>query len=439
MRWMTLVTDMLPFMATISPLIGAASLAVSLRQSPQWVRLLAIFNASLTLLLLVIAVWSYDPRRVDQRGRADVSQMKASLGWLEQSRVAISADKSPARRGIDVRLSFGIDGLTVWPTVWIAMAAWAAIVVSAPRTGESSVAYCLALLVGEACLLASLTSRDAIVSLISFEMAIPALSFLIGRYGGRNRRATAGRFLANQLVGFSLTLLGTTLIAVSWPWVRSDFDMRHSPLFFDTFNLVEGIQAMVARNEIAVQLWSDLAPWGCVLLVVGLAIRLPAFPFHSWYVTTLEDAPEGVAGLVAIALPQVAFCGWIRFAMPLFAEQAAELSWLLGIVTSVGALHSGLRALSQSDLKRFAAAVSMGWISLALVSMRLPAREGLTGAWLLLQSQGLTVTGLFLLFDMMQSRPGARESDVGEGLVFRQPRMAMMLIALLACMGTAAC
>ena len=70
---------------------------------------------------------------------------------------------------------------------------------------------------------------------------------------------------------------------------------------------------------------------------------------------------------MAIALPQVAFCGWVRFAMPLFVEQAVELSWLLGVVASVGALHAGLRAVSQRDLKRLAAALSMGWLALALL------------------------------------------------------------------------
>ena len=439
MRWLTLAAEMLPFMATISPLIGAMSVAVASRQSPLLVRPAALSNAFLTLLLLGAVVWHYDPHRVDQRGRADVSQMKVSLGWLAEPQAANPPDKSPTRRGIDVRLSFGIDGLTLWPTVWLALAVWAAVLIPGPRVHESSVAYFVAMFLSEACLLASLTSRDAIVSLIAFEMSLPALYFLIGRWGEQNRRMTAGRFLISQLVGCGLTLLGTTLIAVSWPWIRSDFDVRRSPLFFDTLSLVEGLQTMVARNEVAVQLWSDLASWGCLLLVLGLAIRLPAFPFHAWYVTTLEEAPAGVAGLVAIALPQVAFCGWVRFAMPLFVEQAVELSWLLGVVASVGALHAGLRAVSQRDLRRLAAALSMGWLALALLTMRLPTRDGLFGAWLLVQSQGLTVAGLFLLVGMLQSRLGPREADTGEGLTFQQPKLATMLIALLVGTGAMAC
>lgn len=439
MRFLTLAVEMLPLLATISPLVGAASVAVAARLNPLLARPTALSNAVLTLLLLAAAVWHYDPHRVDRRGRADVSQMEVKFGWLADSPSTDTTDESRLRRGFGVRLSFGIDGLTLWPAVWLALAVSAAVLIPGPRVGESSSGYCIALFLGEACLLASLTSRDAVTSLISCEMSLPALYFLIGRWGGRERRTAAGRFLIWQLVGCGLTLLGTTLIAVSWPWIRSDFDVRRSPLVFDSFGLVEGLQAMVARNEVAVQVWSDLTPWGFVLLVLGFAIRLPAFPFQAWYVTTLEEAPAGVAGLVAIALPQVAFCGWIRFAMPLFVEQAVELSWLLGVAASVGALHAGLRAVSQSSLRQLAAALSMGWLAVALLAMRLPSREGLAGAWLLVQSQGLAVAGLFCFVGLLQSRFGDRESDAMEEMAFQRPRLASMLIALLVGSGAMGC
>ena len=439
MRWLTLAANLLPFMVMISPLIGAVSVAVVSRLNPLLARPTALFNALLTLLLLCATVWHYDPHRVDQRGLADVSQMEVRLGWLFEASAAEAGDQHPVRRGIGVQLSFGIDGLTLWSAVWLALAVWAAVLIPGARVGKSSPAYYIALFFGEAFLLASLISRDAVASLMSFEMSLPALYFLIGQWGERQRRMAADRLLICQLVGCGLTLLGTTLIAVSWPWVRSDFDVRRSPLLFDMFGLVEGLRAMVVRNEVAVQMWSDLAPWGCVLLVLGLAIRLPGFPFHAWYVTTLEEAPAGVAAVAAIALPSAAFCGWVRFAMPLLVEQAVELSWLLGIVASAGALHAGLRAVSQSSLRQLAAALSMCWLAFVLLAMRLPSREGLAGAWLLVQSQGLAVAGLFLFVGLLQSRSGDGDSDTMEGMVFQRPRLAAMLIAMLVGSGVMGC
>ena len=450
MNWLTWIVESLPFLATISPLMGAAAVAVAARRNPAQTRRIAWSIAALTLVLLGAVVWNFDLHRVDERGRTVSSQMVVSFDGLAQSSAVVLPstggpnDASLPSRGINVRLAFGIDGLTLWPAVWIALAVLVALsfVGTSPqpehRETESSPPYCIALLVAEAGLLGSLTARDVIVSLLSWEVALPALYFLVGRWGGPERRAVAVRMLTFQRIGGGLTLLGTTLIAVSWPWVRSDFDARRASLTFDMFGLVEGLRTMVSRNEIAVEVWSDVAPWACVLLLLGFALRFPAFPFQRWYTQALEEASTGVACLLAIALPQVAFCGWVRFAMPLLTHEAIELSWLLGAVAAVGAVHAGLKAASQSDLKKLAASLSMGHLALALLAMRLPLREGLTGAWLIVQTQGMVTAGLILLIDFAQKRLPHRESAPVEGLAFDQPQRAAMLVLLLAASGTMA-
>ena len=450
MNWLTWIVESLPFLATISPLMGAAAVAVAARRNPAQTRRIAWSIAALTLVLLGAVVWNFDLHRVDERGRTVSSQMVVSFDGLAQSSAVVLPstggpnDASLPSRGINVRLAFGIDGLTLWPAVWIALAVLVALsfVGTSPQPEhsetESSPPYCIALLVAEAGLLGSLTARDVIVSLLSWEVALPALYFLVGRWGGPERRAVAVRMLTFQRIGGGLTLLGTTLIAVSWPWVRSDFDARRASLTFDMFGLVEGLRTMVSRNEIAVEVWSDVASWACLLLLLGFALRFPAFPFQRWYTHALEEASTGVACLLAIALPQVAFCGWVRFAMPLLTHEAIELSWLLGAVAAVGAVHAGLKAASQSDLKKLAASLSMGHLALALLAMRLPLREGLTGAWLIVQTQGMVTAGLILLIDFAQKRLPHRESAPVEGLAFDQPQRAAMLVLLLAASGTMA-
>ena len=469
MNWLTWIVELLPFLATISPLMGAAAVAVAARMNPAQTRRIAWSSAALTLVLLGAVVWNFAPHCVDEQGRTVFSQMVVSFDGLAQSSAGVLPrtggptaaartaaepatdratsgpnDASLPPRGINVRLAFGIDGLTLWPAVWIALAVLVALSFaktpppSEHRETESSPTYCIAFLIAEAGLLGSLTARDVIVSLLSWEVALPALYVLVGRWGGPERRAVAGRMLIFQRIGGGLTLLGTTLVAVSWPWVRSDFDARRAALTFDLFGLVDGLRTMVSRNEIAVEVWSDVAPWACLLLLLGFALRFPAFPFQRWYTHALEEASTGVACLLAIALPQVAFCGWVRFAMPLLTEEAIELSWLLGAAAAIGAVHAGLKAASQSDLKKLAASLSMGHLALALLAMRLPLREGLTGAWLIVQTQGMVTAGLILLIDFAQKRLPHRESAPVEGLAFDQPQRAAMLVLLLVASGTMA-
>ncbi len=467
MSWLMMIVELLPFLATISPLIGAAAIAVAARTNFARTGLIAWSSAVLTFVLLGAVVWNFDLQRVNDRGRDETSQMIVSFDGLAQSSATIflrtdgstadvrigdesaadratsgSNDVDLAPRGINLRLTFGIDGLTMWPAVWIALTVLIAfscagtLSSSINNAAESSPAYCISVLISEAGLLGSLTARDVIVSLLSCEVAITSFYFLIGRWGGPERRTAAGRMLLFQRIGSGLTLLGTTLIAVSWPWVRSDFDARHRPLTFDLVGLVDGVRTTVARNEVAVEVWSDVAPWACLLLVIGFAMRFPAFPFQRWYTHALEEASTGVACLLAIALPQVVFCGWVRFAMPLLAEEAIELSWLLGAAAALGAIHAGLKAASQSDLKKLAASLSMGHLALALLAMRLPLREGLTGAWLIVQTQGMVTAGLVLLISCVQERLSHRATAIVEGMAFDQPKRAAMLVLLLAASGT---
>ncbi len=460
-NWLTMAVELLPFLATISPLLGAAAVTVVARWNAAWTRASACTSAALTLVLLSAVVWKFDPHRVDERGRAEVSQMVTSFDGLAQSSTARALrtqaqrtaapvsdapklgananDERVALRGINVRLAFGVDGVILWPAVWIALAVLVALTFPGNTAAESSPAYSIALLIAEAGLLGSLTARDLIVSLVSCEVSLPALYFLIGRWGGADRRTAAERLLIFQHVGCGLTLLGTTLIAVSWPWVRSDFDVRRSPLTFDLWGVVDGLRSMVSRNEVAVEVWSDVAPWAFLLLGLGFALRFPAFPFQRWYTHALEEGSTGVACLLAIGLPQVAFCGWVRFAMPLLREEAIEFSSWLGAIAAVGAIHAGLKAASQSDLKKLAAALSMGQLALALLAMRLPLREGLTGAWLLVQSQGLVTMGLMLFIGFAHSRSARCEIGSIEGLAFDQPKRAVLLVLLLAASGMMAC
>ena len=461
MNWLTMAVELLPFLATISPLLGAAGVVVVSRWNAAWTRASACTSATLTIVLLGAVVGNFDSHRVDERGRTEVSQMVTSFDGLAQSSPARVSrtqahrsaapmsdalklgedenDERAAPRGINVRLAFGVDGVILWPAVWIALATLIALSLPGNTAAATSSAYSIALLIAEAGLLGSLTARDLIVSMLSCEVALPALYFLIGRWGGAERRKAAERLLNFQHLGCGLTLLGTTLIAVSWPWVRSDFDVRRSPLTFDLLDVVDGLRSMVSRNEVAVEVWSDVAPWACLLLGLGFILRFPAFPFQRWYTHALEEASTGVACLLAIGLPQVAFCGWVRFAMPLFREEAIELSTLLGAIAAVGAIHAGLKAASQSDLKKLAAALSMGQLALALLALRLPLREGLTGAWLLVQSQGWVTIGLMLFVGFAQTRSQRGEVETIEGLAFDQPKRAVLLVLLLAASGMMAC
>lgn len=431
MNRLALLGDALPFMATMSPVVGVLSTAVVSRWNGSLVKPMAVSNAALTLVLACLMACNYDPRRLDHRGNLDVSQMEVRLNWLSLEPLSpTSVDTAPAR-GVDVRLAFGIDGVTLWPVVWIALAAWGALCFPGRKAAAEATSYSTGLLIAEAGLLAACTSRDAISSLIFFQVAMLPLCFLIGRFGEGERRLTAERFLIQQLVGCGLTLLGTTLIAVAWPWMQSDLTTQRSSLSFGLPELVDRVQALLARSEIAVQVWDDVSAWGWLLLVTGFAVSLSLFPLHVLFARTLIAAPAGVAGLLAVSVPQVVLAGWLRFIQPLFPTETFSLSGLLGIVAMLGMLHAALEMMTHSNLGALAAALSTTWTSLAFLGARIPLREGLLGTWLFLQFQVLVVMALFLFLGMLEARPDPTSNNTSEGRRRPPLRLAAMLTVLL--------
>jgi NADH-quinone oxidoreductase subunit M len=435
MRWIKMFVQVLPLWATISPFLGIISVVIAARLNRLFIRPTAIFSAVLTLLLLLATAGQYDPHQSDQPSQAIHSQMETRVDGHEQAAMSPLGLNGLIPIVFDGRLTFGIDGLTLWPCLWIALAVCIATLSPHDRSRESIAHYVIALLFAEGTLLASLTIQQMIFPLLCFEASLPALYFLIGRCGQKDRRRTAGQFLIYQMVGGTLTILGMTLVVVSWPWIRRDFDGHRAPVSFAGTGLIDSIPSLVASNEIAVAVWSDVAPWAFAMLSLGLAIRLPIFPFHSWYVKTLVEASPGVAGLISVALPQVAFCGWVRCVMPLFLQQTLDTSWLLGIAASVGVLHAGVMSLGQTDLRCLGASLSMSCLALAALAMRLPDRSGLAGAFLLVQSQGLSMMILLLLISRFPSRISNQGGDSFQSMAVQQPRLAAMLIVSLLGMG----
>lgn len=411
-------------MATLSPLIGALSLLTLLRSNASSTRPIVISNTLLTLILSLATVICYEPNLRDKQDRLIVSQMVLGLPWLttprdhnsdspntisspqsgqtqENPKPKTANDSTLAplsfRVGFDINFSFGADGLSIWSVLAISMGVLLAIVFSDEHRGDRFNEYSLAILVAQTGLIASLTSRDALVSLLAFECAMIPLFILIGEFGNSSRRETASKFLAYQWTGGALILTAMTMFAASGPWMQSDLVPRRSGISFDSFVIAERLQGLLSRSEVAVRLWQEISPCCATLLMIGVSIRLSLFPFHSWMRETLTCVPSGLGSLLAIALPQTAFCTWLKLGTPLFAADVASFSMPLGILGLFGLAYAGMLAFRTKEIHDFGALLPSFWLVFAALSLRIPSREGTCSAFLITQTQGLLSAALLLV------------------------------------------
>ena len=428
MQWPHLAVDVLPLLTTISPLIGVATILLMWRWSTSLVWPMAVSNATITLLLTATTVWllPFEPETpVTSRTRGE-----PGITWLAESRVAGDQPSTTTPRGFNLRLAFGHEGLSAWPALLLSLTVWG--VLWCPGRIEASLfpAYCLGLMSSQAFLLAAVYSTDAVACLIFVELAAVPLYLLIGMSGDEGRRTIAGNWWLWQFLGCSTSLLGVTLLAVSQPWMISDLVIHRGAIQFDESMLAENLRQALARSETALHVWNDLGQWGAALVMAAFLIRLPVFPFHEWYRAVLFTAPCGIAAVIAVAFPAIAFSSWIRLGSPVFGQSNNVLAGILAMLAMLGALQSSLTALSQSDVKRLVASMSCAMLCLACLGLSFQTRDGHRGAWLLILAQSLAVPLGMLLVQILESRCGTCDLDQLPALKTTSPRLASALALL---------
>jgi NADH-quinone oxidoreductase subunit M len=196
--------------------------------------------------------------------------------------------------------------------------------------------------------LATFLARDIVVFFVAFEIVLVPMWVLISRYGDphhpRDRADAAGRFVLYTVLGSSTMLAGILALAK----FAGTTDMRHIP----AVGLTDRQQLLVA-----------------LLLTLGLAVKVPLFPLHTWLPPAHTIAPTGGSVLLAAVLLKMGTYGLIRLPGEMTPRGFAQLGPVLAVLGVVGILWGGLACLVERDLKRliaFSSVAHMGFVALAL-------------------------------------------------------------------------
>lgn len=180
---------------------------------------------------------------------------------------------------------------------------------------------------------------------------------------------------------------------------------------------------------------------GAMMMLVAIAFKLSAAPFHSWVSDVYEGAPAPVAAFLASVSKVAMMALAIRFltvtAIPSLTAFNAVL--ILIIVSSI--ILGNLLAIRQTNLKRLLAYSSIAHIGYALVAL-LSVGAGSTGVISMYMAvYALTSIGAFGVITLMSSpyKERGRTSISGEademrfyqGLFWRRPVLTAVLTIML--------
>jgi NADH-quinone oxidoreductase subunit N len=170
-----------------------------------------------------------------------------------------------------------------------------------------------------------------------------------------------------------------------------------------------------------------VAAAGLVLIMVGLAFKIAAVPFHMWAPDAYTGAPTAVTAFFAVAPKAAGFVALYR--LTVLSAQLAEpvMLKLLAVLAVLTIVFGNLWALVQNRVKRMLAYSSIshaGYLLLALVSYGHGGAEALL---FYLIAYGLMTLGAFVVLLAYEKDGGGTTYEDLNGGATRRPILALMM------------
>jgi NADH-quinone oxidoreductase subunit M len=286
-------------------------------------------------------------------------------------------------------------------------------------------AFCALMLVMQSALYGTFTAQNFVLWFLFYETSLVPSFLLIKIWGGKNRDRAATKFFVYTFLGSIAMLLAFLGIY----FLRGTFDFAALAGLGKT-GLLPGKLAWLAFAGI----------------FLGLAVKVPLFPFHTWLPDAYESAPTGVSMVLTGVLSKMGVYGFVRLLLPLFPNEIKIIGpWLPGLaVCSI--VFASLAAWAQSDLKRLVAYLSinhLGYCMLGLfavtttsVAPLIDTQAALSGVFMQIFNHGITAAALFYYVGLLEQRRGLRGIGDFGGLMQRTPLLCgWMSVAMFSSLG----
>jgi NADH-quinone oxidoreductase subunit N len=324
------------------------------------------------------------------------------------------------------------DNFTIYLRLFLlffaALMIWLTLLTGIPDVEDSADFYCL--LLGATlgmCVMAS--ANHLLMVFIGVEMASLPSYALAGFLKGRRQSSEASlKYVVYGGGASGVMLYGISLLA-------GKFGTASLPALADKY--ITALQPHATGGVDAVLVL------GTLFLLIGIAFKLAAVPFHFWCPDVFEGASAEVAGFLSVAskgaalalLGRVAFTlGGLDKSVYAAANSLPVKEYLIPTITvaaAITATFGNLAAYLQTNLKRLLAYSTIAHAGYMMMGFATLTREGAAAVLFYLVAYLFMNLGAFAVVAFLRNLTGSEDLSSFRGLVRRAPVLVITLSVFL--------